>query len=206
MRASLYRLGRAVGGLRHLATDRRDRGDGHHDAKEEQDADVSEDEWIRQLKALDHHGLQGLVGVGQRQHRGARAQVVRQLRDRNEQAGEEDLRQQHDRDELNGLQLVARGGGDEQAQRHRADDHHRFDQEDRRQVPAVLDLQDEARERDDHERLQEGEDAEAREVADDELTAAKRRGHEPLERATRALAQERDRRQQEDEEEREERD
>src|SRR5206468_10476680 len=192
--------------LRDFASNGRDGADRHHETEGDEDADVAQDERIGELVALDHDRPQRLVGVRQREDRGERSQVVGQLVDRDKEPREEDLRQQDDRHELNGLQLVASRRGDEQSERDRADDEHRLDDEDRCKGTAVVHLQDEDGEEQDHDRLQQCEEAEAREIAKHELCSAEWRSHEPLERPRRTFAEERHGRQQEDEEEREERD
>src|SRR5256885_4977623 len=100
--------------------------------------------------------------------------------------------------------MFAREGKEEKAEHHRPDDEHGLDDEDGREVAAVLDLQHQHREREDDERLEEREEREAAEVPDHELAAGERRREQPLERPAGALTEERHGREQEDEEEREE--
>ena len=95
-----------------LAADGGDRGHRHDERERREDADVPEDERIREGVALDHHRPQRLIGVGERQERGDRPQDVVQLLDRHEQPGEEDLGEQHERHELDGLELIPGKGRD----------------------------------------------------------------------------------------------
>ena len=120
-----------------------------------------------------------------------------------EQPAQQQLGEDDRGHELHGLELGARESADEQAERHA--EHGIADGEQPDQPCAVGGVQAEQHEPDEahHERLQRGEQPERDAVAGEQVGLGERQAHQPLQRAAGALAQHRNRRDQEHDAERE---
>ena len=149
---------------------------------------------------------EAVVGPRQRQQHRDPLEHGRHLVPRHEQAAEEDLGQHERRHELDGLELALRERAREQPERDTqegVEDCERDDDRDR-----ALDVEPECAERDSrrHRRLHRSDERERDPVAGEQVELRERQRHQPLERSRRPLAQHRDRRDQEHDDEREEAD
>src|SRR5664280_1567452 len=201
--------------LRHFPPDRGRCQDDEYRRDTSEHAQVQQNLWRREIRAGDHDLAQAVDGVGDRQDSGDRLEQIRQPFDRPEEAAEQTLRHDHDRDELQDLELCSGEGCQEDAQRNRTQSQHQDQQIRDQRVAGGVDAEADGERRDGAQRrdiqsaedegeddghLQRREETEAEAVAEHDFGSTHRGGEQAFERASNPLAQEADAGQDENEE------